>query len=139
MRKRRITRYVALGSCLLSTSSCSFVFVHGPPRGYEQMDSFSCTESRIVPVLDVVGVGASVVNAATAEDERGLFGEDGSWFAPSREAQIASHVVVGVVLAASAVTGFRRVDRCRAALDAFFPGRIRLIQNWASTLEERTP
>ena len=118
MKASQILRYLALALVLGSASSCSFVFVHGPPSGFEQMDSFSCTESYFVPVLDFVGVGSSVIGAVTAEDEPGLFEEGGSLFALDKETQIAGNLAFGAVLAASAVAGLRRVNHCRAAREA---------------------
>jgi hypothetical protein len=49
---------------ILATTGCSLLFVHGPPDGYQEMESFSCTESRVLPILDVVEVGANIYGTA---------------------------------------------------------------------------
>jgi len=135
MEAQLIIRYLALALPLVSASSCSLVFVHGPPSGYEQMDSFSCTESRVVPVLDIVGAGSSVIGAMTAEDEPGLFEEGGSLFAVDRETQIVGSLLFGAVLTASAIVGFRRVNHCRAAQEELVRRSEELA--WQSTPRSR--
>ena len=47
---------------------CSLIFVDGPPEGHEQM-AFDCTESPILPVLDLATAGLSVAGAIGAEDD----------------------------------------------------------------------
>jgi hypothetical protein len=81
------------------------------------MAEFTCTESRVLPTLDVVGVGANIYGAATAEDDPGLFEEGGQLFGLSRDAKIALGVASAAVLVASAFVGFQRVSACRAALE----------------------
>lgn len=79
--------------CLsLSAGGCSFALVDGPPIGHEQLEYVLCTETTTFPVLDVIGVAGSLLDADRAE----------AW-------------ALAVVFGASAWTGFRRVNACRAA------------------------
>ena len=95
----------------LITGACGFIFMHGPPENNQELPYFSCTESNTGAILDVVGVGLSVVGVAAA------LAEDGSTndFGPDREAVIGVNVVWAVFLGASAATGFNKSKKCRAA------------------------
>jgi hypothetical protein len=104
---------------LFLTTGCSFVFAKGPPDGHREVEYFQCTESRVAPILDVVGVGFSIAGAATAEDDptTGLFDEDRDPLPLSRGTKIAMNVAVGAVFAVSSFVGFERVSACRAAIE----------------------
>lgn len=102
---------IALVAVLSSfIAGCSFLFVHGPPSGYESLDSFDCTEGNGVPIADVVGAGLFIalgIIAATEEDEP---------FVPDVRAAVAIGsfgLVVG--FGSSAVVGFGKTSRCREA------------------------
>ena len=64
-------RRIVLALALLS--GCSFVFVSGPPPQHEQLPYFSCSESRVFPILDTIFAvleGANFIFAASVSDER---------------------------------------------------------------------
>jgi hypothetical protein len=115
--KWKAVRLSLPGLLILTSTACSLAFVKGPPDDHQEMEFFQCTESRVLPILDVVGAGTSIIGAATAEDDPGLFEEDGQLFALSREANIAVNVVLGAAFSASALLGFKRVSACRAATE----------------------
>ena len=95
--RRSNTRYTLIACLSLSAGGCSFPFVKGPPIGHEQLEYFRCTESRTFPILDVIGVAVSLLDAATVEDDPNI------------------HLAFAVSFGASAWTGYRRVNECRAA------------------------
>jgi hypothetical protein len=41
--------------------------VKGPPTGHEQQASFVCTESKILPTVDLAFTAIHLIEAATAE------------------------------------------------------------------------
>jgi hypothetical protein len=47
-------------------SGCSFLFVKGPPAHHAQLQSFDCSESNALPVLDVIWAGLNGIGAASA-------------------------------------------------------------------------
>ena len=110
MRLGSAMGYAAVGCFSLSAGSCSFLFVNGPPTGHEEMVYFPCTENRAAPVLDVIGVGSSVLGAATAEAD-----PPNELFAWDRGTYVVANLAFAALLGASAWTGFRRVDACRGA------------------------
>lgn len=86
-------------------SGCSPLFIDGPPPGHADMESFECTESRLLPILDLGFTAMYLGEAATAE---------GSFLVTKG---IARAIGIGFVVltGVSAITGFKRVNRCRAA------------------------
>lgn len=94
----------------LSLSGCSFLLVRGPPPDHLALDDFECTEQRGAPSIDVLIAGLGVVVAVGAAATAG----DDSDFA------LAFGVGPGLAVAGlagwSAHTGFKRVNRCREAL-----------------------
>ncbi len=108
----RTVRNLILITCLsVSGSACSFAFVDGPPLGHENLEDFTCTESRLLPALDGVWAGLWGVLAAVAASE------ESSSNSESLEQGLTTAVGVGflVLNGASSITGFRRVNSCRAA------------------------
>ena len=78
----------------------------GPPQGHEQLEYFTCTESKIVPRLDVAGAILNAVGAAIT------IADDGT---ANRGVVAAIDVGFVVLLAASSKTGYRRINECQAA------------------------
>ena len=108
----RTVRNLILITCLsVSGSACSFAFVDGPPSGHENLEDFTCTESRLLPALDGVWAGLGGVLAAVAASEEST--------SASGDAILGTGIAVGVgflvLNGASSITGFRRVNSCRAA------------------------
>jgi hypothetical protein len=111
---RRIVLVLALA---LSVGGCSFVFVSGPPPQHEQLPYFSCTESRVAPILDLVfGIlqGANFLFAAGSSDERWAENFDGD--PPiQRTTAIPIYAAVALLSAGGAYYGFTRTAACRDA------------------------
>jgi len=92
-------RQLLVGS-LVFLSGCSLAFVDGPPDfipADEPVPPGSCSIERVLPVLDAVGAGASLIVALTSsEGDAVRFG-----------------TVVSAGLGFSSYTGFRRVNSCK--------------------------
>jgi len=80
----------------------------GPPSNHEQRQSFHCTESKLAPTIDVVLAGVNIAYGVVKANEQS-YSEDESakW--------IASGLISGAILGATAAVGFERVKQCRAA------------------------
>ncbi|MCA9297627.1 MAG: hypothetical protein KDA28_01095 [Phycisphaerales bacterium] len=91
----------ALAALLLAlfASSCSFVFVKGPPEDPEPGGEIECTSSLLVPTLDVAFITLSLL-AASAE---------------TGEAIGANDVLAGTPWLVSALYGSIQATRCRNA------------------------
>jgi len=98
-------------------SGCSFAFVSGPPPQHEQLPYFSCTESRVVPVLDTIFAvlqGANFIVAASESDER--WAENFNGDPPiSRSSSIPLYAVATLLGVGGAYYGFTRTAACRDA------------------------
>jgi len=92
---------------------CSLFLVHGPPPGHEAMAAFECSESKVLPTLDALGAGWSLVGAVRAEDDQ----PSGDFFdyTLSREENIVASLGLVMILGASAWSGFDKVGDCRDA------------------------
>jgi hypothetical protein len=95
-------------TCLmaLTTGGCSWIIVRGPPENHAALDSFSCTESRIPPTMDVVWgsayLGLSILNQAMSENI-------------NRVVSAAFGIGITAVAGASAYSGFSKTSECRKA------------------------
>jgi hypothetical protein len=109
---RRIVLVLAL-----VVGGCSFVFVSGPPPQHEQLPYFSCTESRVAPILDLVFAilqGANFVVAVGSSDQRWADNFDGD--PPfERTTAIPLYAAVAALAAGGAYYGFTRTAACRDA------------------------
>ena len=103
-------RITFLGLVLLATGGCSLVFVNGPPLGHQRMEDFSCTESRVWPIVDI-GLGATAAATTRVQTESPVTGE---WEVVVGQT-IAFAAAVTAVYALSSFVGFKRVSTCRAA------------------------
>jgi hypothetical protein len=82
------------------------------------MQSFSCDESRALPVIDGGLAALSVVGMLTAEttvDTTFLFGGYNTNTTYKSE-QVAAGAIGLALYGTSAVIGWRRVNRCRSAM-----------------------
>jgi hypothetical protein len=108
---RRIVLVLAL------LSGCSFVFVSGPPPQHEQLPYFSCTESRVAPVLDTIFAvlqGANLILAASVDDEQ--WAENYNGDPPiSRTSSIPLYAVATLLGVGGAYYGYTRTAACRDA------------------------
>jgi len=92
---------------------CSFVMTNAP--SYVRDDPTRCGESRVPPVLDVIGAVASVAVAATLAFA--IQREDGPTLRSA--AFLGVGVALGATYAYAAVTGVERSHRCRTAIAAW--------------------
>ncbi len=94
-------------------TSCSFLFVHGPPAGHERMQYFDCSTSNVLPVLDAVYAGLVAVEAVAAAT-----GSHG--FPATSSGSTTAWVAAGeaALVGASAVYGFSTTSDCRQAQEA---------------------
>ncbi len=110
MRPRSALRSLLLGAALAGSTSCSFVLVHGPPAGPERWAPFSCTRSNALPILDaLVAVTGFFVGGTLVAG-----GSSSEWTVPYAVVG-GGFVLEGLVFGTSAVTGFAKTSRCRAA------------------------
>lgn len=102
-------RILAIGVLVFVVAGCGFVFVEGPPPIIsEDAISVRCTESRLLPTLDVVWAG---FNAATAiliasDSDRGY-----------RAFNFTYRAAWSILSGFSAKSGYETVNRCREAKD----------------------
>ncbi len=109
-RKRfasRLTIVALLGLLPMATGACGFIFSHAPPQGHDQMEYFTCTESKTGPILDVIVSGLSVFAAAGAATI-----DDPDF---DRGATIGGYIVAVGLWGSAAVVGFNKTNRCREA------------------------
>lgn len=96
-------------------AGCSLGFVAGPPPEHAALPSFSCTDSRVAPVLDTVlgGLaGLAVVSAAGSTD---AMWEMNNNQLGSRTDAIVMFAPLLALEAASAYYGYTRVHACSEA------------------------
>lgn len=96
-------------------AGCSLGFVAGPPPEHAALPSFSCSDSRVAPVLDtVLGslAGLIALSAAGSTDAMWEMNNPGS---SSRTNTIAVLAPLAALEAASAYYGYTRVHACSEA------------------------
>lgn len=100
-------RIAALALCL---SGCSFLFVDGPPIGYEDMAYFQCTESKVAPGADTFAALFDVVMAAGYYSRA----SDAVYMEDAEQLESAGALAIGAaaIWAASAIYGFSNVGQC---------------------------
>ena len=103
-------RLVVLILGTAASGGCSLAFVQGPPDDYLGREEIDCTESRVIPFLDL---GLGITAAATARVES-VSPETGETEVQVGQT-IALAAISGGLFALSSVGGFRRVSACRAA------------------------
>jgi len=109
--RRSLFLPLAVLALLTSTGTvgCGFIFTHGPPKGYEQLDYFSCTESNTGPILDVIGGGLYVIGIVTASSE-------GSYLRRAvTDQDYALMAALAATLGVAAGVGFSKTSKCRKA------------------------
>ena len=95
MRFQSLRAIAFLGLVPAATGACGFIFSHAPPAGHEQMDYFTCTESNVAPIIDVIVVIEAFVFGA--------------------EPRIANRLVFAGLSGVAAGVGFSKSRKCRAA------------------------
>ena len=117
---RRTGAAIVLAAML---SSCSFVFVSGPPPNHEQVPAFRCTSGKAMPIVDAIVVAAlvvatfAVVNASDQQwhDIYCPDKTDASCMPPGKTAAIATYAGIAAVMAPSAIFGFYTTNECSDA------------------------
>jgi len=100
--RSRLAVVAFLGLFATSVSGCGFFFTHGPPAGYQQMSSFSCSQTVTGPVLDLAGLVWFTVNMEVN----------------ARNGNVAATAIDGaltIALTWSALDGASKIRDCRAA------------------------
>ena len=103
----RFRRIVLLAYLGFASSGCGFLLTKGPPGNHAQLPDFTCTESSVAPLLDVLLSGWSVVNAIVYEPPNDFFPD---------AFHVGYFLSTAVFLGASAAVGFRKTSRCRQAV-----------------------
>ena len=93
---------LALTCVALATSGCGLIFSKGPPAGHEQMDYFTCTESDVGPILDVVWGSLNLLGALSIASNPEAYEET---YGVSSSSGIAIGIAWAGISTASAVTG----------------------------------
>ena len=125
MRISRVLVIVFSAVVVGAVSGCSSMFVKGPPAGYQNMESFQCTEGKgwvYWDTVQTVGNAAfAVQSAAQSTDEQG-----NEIPASARLLGVGLGVAFAAIHAASARSGSKRVDHCRKAkAEAFYNSQMR--------------
>ncbi len=104
---RRLRAVASLVFVLAAGNACSFLFSQGPPVGHEKMDSFTCTETDAYWGLDVAWALLNITGALIISADRYSY--------ENANAAIWGGFAWAGVSTASAITGFNRTKKCRAA------------------------
>ena len=113
MRNRLLARITFLFVLSLTSSACSWVFVNAPPTNHADLDFFTCTQSKLAPVLDVGWAGFSALGVTF-----GLLTSDEEL---QRDYDISKAQLIGfyapfvVLNSLSARSGFKKVSACKDA------------------------
>ena len=96
-------------------TGCSLGFVAGPPPEHAALPSFSCTDSRVAPVLDTVLGGLAGLSVLSAVSSTDAMWEMNNNRLGSRTDAIAMFAPLLALEAASAYYGYTRVHACSQA------------------------
>ncbi len=114
----------------VSVGGCGLMFVHGPPAGHQQMESFNCTQGNAGPIVDVTAAGLGGVLALWAASQAHA---DSYYYYVSDDLAITG-VAVAVLYGSSAVVGFLKTKKCRLATQQLAERLAQLRQNSRYTL-----
>ncbi|HEX3477307.1 MAG TPA: hypothetical protein VHT91_19930 [Kofleriaceae bacterium] len=93
-------------------AGCSLGFVAGPPPEHAALPSFSCSDSRVAPVLDTVLASLAGLTALSAAGSTDAMWEMNNNRLGSRADAIALFAPLAALEAASAYYGYTRVHAC---------------------------
>ncbi len=119
MRHRSLTRSALVAWFSLSAGGCGLLLVSGPPAGHESLEYFSCTESRALPMLDVIWGGLSLAGLGIVVSDEDESDEDES--GENELDDDDTKAVIGIAVASVALSswaayrGKKKVDACRDA------------------------
>jgi hypothetical protein len=107
-------RRLALCVVVLFPTSCSLMFVNGPPPGQRNVEPSECTTSQGWPAFDVI---LSLLEAARTGYAVTRTDADYKGSTLSRPSDIAIGATLMALTAISAGVGFNRVSECNDAID----------------------
>ncbi len=113
-------RRLALGVVFLLPTSCSLMFVNGPPAGERNVEPTECTTSQGWPAFDVI---LSLLEAARTGYAVTRTDADYQGSSLSRPSDIAIGATLMALTAISAGVGFNRVSECNDAVNGVGGGR----------------
>jgi hypothetical protein len=99
----------------LSTSSCGWIFVKGPPNYQTNTGSYiPCTDGKVLPTLDAVMAGLQVANIiyTSSMDDWEVYDNYGD---TEKGAVIGMQALFGTLWGFSAWSGYGKVSDCVAA------------------------
>lgn len=109
MRHRIPWGYAFIAYITIGTSGCGFLFVHGPPADHaERSELFSCTESNIGPILDVIWAGLNATGII-------LYAADAQFRDDVESASVAFSAGWVALNTSAAIVGFNKTSKCREA------------------------
>lgn len=103
----RALRMIACAVLLSSLGGCAAIITRGPPSNHAQRESFTCGTSKTPARIDVGMAGVYFFGAFFQMD--GGHGLEPAW--------VAANLTLSAAHAYSAVRGYRKVRKCRAALE----------------------
>ena len=129
MHQRPLARYAVVVWLSLSAGGCGFLLVSGPPAGHESLEYFNCTESKTLPMLDVMWGGLNLAGLGLIVSDENGSDENGSDETESDETESGedqfddddANALIGVAVASVALSawaayrGMKKVDACREA------------------------
>ena len=92
----------------LSASGCGLLFVESPPPNHPDLEYFTCTESKALPMVD------GIVFALNTFGLTQYFADPDAYPDVTSDALIAP-IVWTVALLLGSVLGAKKVDKCREA------------------------
>jgi hypothetical protein len=107
---------------LLAAPGCSFLFSEGAPENHRALESFSCGESYVPPILDTVAAGLLGVEAlATASSKSATVAKTSPDDQPAERhtlnVDIGVQAAFATIATAAAIYGYRAAGDCREARD----------------------
>jgi len=111
MSFRTVRNLILISFVAVIGSGCSVLLVNGPPSDHQNLQSFGCTQSNLVPAIDgaLAGVGGILEVSAVAG------GNSTESEAVSQGIATIVGEILFVVNGISATTGLRKVGACRTA------------------------
>jgi hypothetical protein len=109
-------------AAVIAGSGCSFLFSEGAPQNHAALESFTCGDSYVPPLLDTVASGLLAVEAvATAATKSSTIATkapiDQSSERHTLNVAIAVQTAFSTIAAAGAIYGYHAVRDCREARD----------------------
>jgi hypothetical protein len=99
------------GLLAVSATGCSFAFVDGPPAAHRQLPYFVCTQSNVLPTIDLALGGLAAIQAVSQ------YPSSSSSTSYSTGSKEEAYIAAGeaAIFAASAIYGYSKTASCREA------------------------